>query len=60
MATDKYIAALFKAINNERDRMERRGTKSVVIINKRKGFVEGLEHAILLYGVFKEDTNGKS
>lgn len=58
MTIDKYTIALNRAMDNERERMERRGTKSVVTTNKRKGFIEGLEHAMRIYEIFKGDNNG--
>ena len=52
---DKYTIALDRAMSNERERINRKGTRSVVTTNKRKGFLAGLEHAYLIYKMFKED-----
>jgi len=55
---DKYTMALNRAMDNEVERMELKGTRSVVVTNNRKGFLAGLEHAKNLYSIFKEDNDG--
>lgn len=52
---NKYTAALGRAMENEKERINDKGTKNVAVINRRKGFLEGLEHALNIYKVFKED-----
>ena len=55
---DKYIIAIHRAMDNEQDRINRKGTRSVATTNRRKGFLEGLEHALQIYKIFKEDYDG--
>jgi len=60
MYYDKFTIALNRAMDNERKRIEKKGTKSIVITNQRKGFLAGLEHAMQIYKIFEEDNSGKS
>ena len=49
MPTITYVELLIEEIKKEQEQLDSKGTKSVVTTNHKKGCIEGLHRALLIY-----------